>query len=261
MITEPEQLGEIAKFCTAIYGQGTGCEHAHWAIGAHGYFDGDRYTFPKGDWRPREFAYPSMTGRPYSDMLAAAAESDVYVNPYLMNGSKRTKDGAVNLGLLHKDWDGTPEDMDACLDKLDAICGFATKSGTPGHLHIYVPLAQPVTADRHRVLLDALADYLPPGCDKGKKAASDMLRPVGTFNQQGPRPPPGGHRSRWAVGTGRMGQAADRLGHRSRRPGRDPATRFTALRATHSHEPVQPCATGYRRASRACASRPGARYR
>ncbi len=185
MITEPEQLGEIAKFCTAIYGQGTGCEHAHWAIGAHGYFDGDRYTFPKGDWRPREFAYPSMTGRPYSDMLAAAAESDVYVNPYLMNGSKRTKDGAVNLGLLHKDWDGTPEDMVACLDKLDAICGFATKSGTPGHLHIYVPLAQPVTADRHRVLLDALADYLPPGCDKGKKAASDMLRPVGTFNHKG----------------------------------------------------------------------------
>jgi putative DNA primase/helicase len=183
----PDALHEIARFCTAIYGNGDSTGQACWVIGVNGYFtDSGKYEFGKGDWRPQaDFAYPSLSGKPYREMLAAATESDVYVCPYLMKGDKRTKDDAVNLQLLHKDWDGDEANLLACYEKIHAISGFATMSGTPGHLHIYVPLAQPITADRHRELGAMLAAYLPPGCDKGKKATSDVLRPVGTFNHKG----------------------------------------------------------------------------
>jgi hypothetical protein len=184
MVTNDDRLGEIAAFASAVFGpDATGL--AHWAIGVGGHFNGTgKYEFEK--WLPQtEFAYPSMSGKPYRDMLDAAAESDVYLDPYLMNGSKRTKTDAVNPALLHTDWDGELADLPACLEKIAAIGGFAAMSGTPGHLHIYVRLAQPVTAKRHGELLAALARYLPPGCDTGKKAVSDVLRVVGTFHHKG----------------------------------------------------------------------------
>jgi putative DNA primase/helicase len=174
-------LDDLAAFATAFYGDNTGT--AHWAVGIGGHRNGSgKYEFDS--WSPREFAYPSMTGRPYRDMLAAAANSDVHINPYLMNGSKRTKVDAVNLALIHRDWDGELADLSACLERVAALGGFAVMSGTPGHLQVYLPLAQPVTQAAHRQLSEALADYLPPGCDRGKKPASDMLRPPGTFNRK-----------------------------------------------------------------------------
>lgn len=178
-----ESTDDIAAFIAAIYGDTIGL--AHWAIGVGGYFNGTgSYKFT--DWIPqREFAYPNMSGGPYREILDAAAESDVYVNPYLMASGKRTKANAVNLALLHEDWDGDKSDLADCLAKASTIGGCATMSGTDAHLHIYVPLAQPVTERHHADLLAALAAYLPPGCDKGKKAASDMLRPVGTRNHKG----------------------------------------------------------------------------
>ena len=175
-------LAEIELFCRSVYGTnavGLAC----WTKGIGGHLNANgKYVFDRWE-EQREFAYPNLSGARYRDMLDAAAESDVYLSPYLMQSGQRTKANAVSLRLLHCDWDGNPDALASCLEKINGIDGFATLSGTPGHLHVFVPLAHEVTADRHRQLLEMLRHYLPPGADH-KKAASDVLRPVGTLNHK-----------------------------------------------------------------------------
>src|SRR3954468_19634879 len=59
--------------------------------------------------------------------------------------------------------------------------GFVLGSGTPGHGHVLVPLADEVSRDQHERLEEGLRDRL--GADS-KIRASDLLRVPGTFNFQ-----------------------------------------------------------------------------
>jgi hypothetical protein len=188
MVNHDAAINDLAGFAAAIYGPDA-VGNARWAVGVNGYCPNgpSSYKFREGDWREagREFAYPSLTGKPYRDMLAAAAESDVYLCANLMRSGKRSKDSTTELRLIHADWDGDEEHLAECIEKIHAIGGSATMSGTPGHLQVYVRLARPVSVDRHKALTMKLQAYLPSGCDVGKKMPSDMLRPVGTLNHKG----------------------------------------------------------------------------
>jgi hypothetical protein len=93
-----------------------------------------------------------------------------------MRYAARREGEAVTHQLVHNDVDGDPN-----LDKVRAIGGFVVASGTPGHVHVYVPLTEPVPAHWHRALCEGLRDYL--GGDD-KIADNDLLRPPGTLNHK-----------------------------------------------------------------------------
>ncbi|MBJ7340637.1 MAG: AAA family ATPase [Mycolicibacterium sp.] len=96
----------------------------------------------------------------------------------------RTPGSCVGAKVIHVDWDGDPNDTEAVLEKVRALDGFAVASGTPGHIHAYVPLAEPVHAARAKLLCKAFQAALPPGSDKGKHSVNDLLRPPGTINHK-----------------------------------------------------------------------------
>ncbi|MGB0972435.1 MAG: hypothetical protein ACPGVG_15975 [Mycobacterium sp.] len=55
---------------------------------------------------------------------------------YLMWAGKRAKGAAVGHWVIHADVDR--DDLD--LDKVRALGGFTVASGTPGRVHVYIPL-------------------------------------------------------------------------------------------------------------------------
>jgi hypothetical protein len=169
---------DIREYLDACIGDTTGFLHI--ATGANGYFTpGGKYTYPDGDWTQSHFEWPPEADRAVREIGRAAAEprTDVYVCPYLMWGDKRAQGAAVARRIVHADCDG---DID--LDKVHAIGGFAVASGTPGHAHVYVQLAESVPANQHRELCRALGDYL--GDADPKISANDVLRPPGTLNHK-----------------------------------------------------------------------------
>ena len=172
---------DLLAFMQAVYGTGTG--QAHWPVGTGRLDNGKHVVWDE----THRFTYPDDAEAACDEMLAAAdaTGAEVYVCPYLMWADKRTPGGTVERKLLHRDWDGEAANLDECIEKVKAIGGFAVASGTPGHLHVFVPLAENVTSDQRRDLCKALSDYLPPGSDKGKWQTNDLLRPPGTIHRKG----------------------------------------------------------------------------
>ncbi|MGY4650579.1 AAA family ATPase [Mycobacterium sp. URHB0021] len=150
-------------------------------------------------WRERPYTWPAQADKAVNAILAAAPHSDVYVCPYVMKDRTRAKGTAVTHTLVHADIDrGTADSEGTSSEALDDVAqlhvlvhqvqmrsdfdGFAVASGTPGHAHVYVPLAAPVTAAQHEALCRALTKRL--GGDPGKISDNDLLRPPGTFNHK-----------------------------------------------------------------------------
>jgi AAA domain len=181
---DAQRRSDLKRFLDAVYGTAV-AGRAHWAVGIGGHLDASgKYVFEK--FSPQHFAYPGDETAPAVEvMLSAADTGDVYVCPYLMWADKRTPGAAVARPVLHDDWDGDLADMAECLERVTQLDGFALQSGSPGHLQIYVPLAESIPATRHRELCEALHRYLPPGSDPGKKTAENLLRPPGTWNHKG----------------------------------------------------------------------------
>jgi hypothetical protein len=151
-------------------------------IGPH-WTDSGKYVHT--DFRSTDFRYPDDI----SDVERAIEQPhsvDIYVCPNLFYKS-RTPGSCVGAWVVHADWDGGPADQAALLDKVRELNGFAVASGTPGHVHVYVPLASPVLPGRAAALYKAVQDALPPGSDKGKHSVNDLLRPPGTLNHKSVR--------------------------------------------------------------------------
>ena len=122
------------------------------------------------------FSYPADTDAIIATILDySAAGADAYVCTSLMrSATSREKGDQACLWSLHADVD---DEID--LDEVRALGGCAVSSGTPGHLHVYVPLAHEVSLAEWEVLEDDLIERL--GADD-KKAPNDLLRPPGTWN-------------------------------------------------------------------------------
>ena len=124
----------------------------------------------------REHAYPwpADADAVQRDILDAW-KSDVFICPYVMPTRKRAKGEAVARDKIHADIDDM---IDA--EKVRNVGGYAASTGTPGHAHVYVPLAEPVTSPQHEALCRGLGKYL--GGADAKISDNDLLRPVGARN-------------------------------------------------------------------------------
>ena len=139
----------------------------------------DPYRDENGKYRHRQvervrvlLARPGYKAIEY--ITEASRLGDVYACPYPMKHPRRTKGEAAQRILIHAD-------VDQALDenKVAELGGFIVWSGTPGHGHVYVPLAWPITPAQHEALCRGLAAVL--GGDT-KFSDNDLLRPPGTLN-------------------------------------------------------------------------------
>jgi hypothetical protein len=166
-------MSDFREFLDACIGPTTGVLHA--AVGYDIQFVNGKYKHQK--WVETQFDWPAEAGRAEREILREATTADVYVCPNLMVADKRAQGAAAARLNIKADIDG---DFD--LDKVREISGFAVASGTPGHAHVYVPLAESVPAHQYTALCRALGNYL--GNADSKISDNDVLRPPGTYNHK-----------------------------------------------------------------------------
>ena len=151
-VGQPSSDGEVVpaaldrSFLDAVFGDAEG--YAHFAIGRGAHADGGRYRHKS--WQPLVFRWPQQADEAMRTTNAALSEpglNDVYVCPNVLKTDRRNKGTAVTHRLLHSD-----ADMRLDSSKVAALKGFAVGSGSPGHAHIYVPLARAVTLAEYQVL-------------------------------------------------------------------------------------------------------------
>ncbi|MBB2990261.1 hypothetical protein FHR72_001729 [Mycolicibacterium iranicum] len=129
------------------------------------------------DWSERCYEYPAQAGQAARDIAQGAPACDIYVCSSIMRGRTRTKGAAARRSLVHADIDAETK-----ADLVRAVDGFAIASGTPGHAHVYVPVAEELTVTEFEALCRGLGDYF--GGGDAKISDNDFLRPVGTFNHK-----------------------------------------------------------------------------
>jgi hypothetical protein len=166
-------MSDFRDFLDACIGPTTGVLHV--AVGYDMQLVNGKHKHRR--WIETQFDWPSEADRAEREILREATTSDVYVCPNLMVGDKRAQGGAAARLNIKADIDG---DFD--LDKVREIGGFAVASGSLGHAHVYVPLAESVPAYRYTALCRALGGYL--GNADSKISDNDVLRPPGTYNHK-----------------------------------------------------------------------------
>lgn len=129
-------------------------------------------------WAPKHYRWPEQRRQAVADMRAAADDCDVYACPYPMRGNKRAKGEAAARRIVHADFDSGQLDI----ERARSIGGFAVGSGSPGHAHVYVALAEAVSGEWHQKLCRGLGAYL--GGADAKITDNDVLRPPGTLNHK-----------------------------------------------------------------------------
>jgi hypothetical protein len=150
--------------------------YLHTAFGREPYLDKHgKYTHKQ--WIPRVFKWPEESGDAIKFIEEMAPLGDVYVCETLMRSRKRAKGDAVGYQSVHSDVDTGHLDY----IEVEELGGFVIASGTPGHGHAHIPLADEVTEAQHEALCEGLRDHL--GGDN-KIRASDVLRPPGTYNHK-----------------------------------------------------------------------------
>lgn len=179
----PGNLGaELRRFLDLVLGETEGVLCA--AFGVNGYINArGKYTFRKGDWRERAFAWPDD----FDDLLrhvTASAGSDTPADAYAcmalrpLGVTERRKDGALGPMTCWVDLDGPP--VDAAL--YGALEPLRLVSGSPGHEHGFVLLSEPASSrEMWRTIQETLRDRL-AGDDK--IADNDVLRMPGTLNRK-----------------------------------------------------------------------------
>ena len=168
-----------ADFLTFVFGVRHG--HAVIAFGLDGHFDATgKYTHR--NWSEHGYRWPQERDRLLTDVAreAASGNVDVYVCPALRETPHRRKGNAAHHDLLFVDRDGhVPLDV-AALAELGSL--LVVDSGTAGHEHAYVKLADDPGPERREALCRALADRL-GSCD-AKYSDNDLLRLPGTANHK-----------------------------------------------------------------------------
>ncbi|MBA3742494.1 phage/plasmid primase, P4 family [Sporichthya sp.] len=171
-------------YLEAVYGDTVGTVLL--SFGRNGCWDTGRYRYRPGDWVDRVgFTWPSEADALLDTLEKelAAGRVDVYARPYLTpTGQRRTKGNAVSRRLIHADRDGAEPLI--VPKNLPGI--FVVASGTPGHEHVYVPVAGDLDAAEHEAMCRALAATI-GDCD-AKVSDNDVLRLPGTLNYKSDPP-------------------------------------------------------------------------
>lgn len=158
------------------------------AFGRDPYRD-DRGRYKHRTWTELQFNWPDerdLMARTIAQEIATGDRIDVYICPAVRGrwAKSRRKGDALPPMVLWIDLDGPPADPDL----YELLAGFVVASGQPDHVHLYVPLAEPVDIGTHARLGKALAARL--GGD-AKWSDESLLRPPGTFNHKPAVPPAG----------------------------------------------------------------------
>lgn len=166
---------DLDAYLDAMFGDTEGYLHA--SIGVGPYFN-TQGKYKHKLFSGKHYRWPEKRRQVVGDLLAAAEDSDAYLCPYLMVGEKRSQGAAAARRKVHADFDG----HELNTDKAREIDACAVGSGTPGHAHVYVILADSVPAHWHRALCQGLGKYL--GDADAKISDNDVLRPPGTLNHK-----------------------------------------------------------------------------
>jgi hypothetical protein len=164
------------SFLDTVFGQAEG--YAHFAAG-HGAYVEPTGKYSHRNWEPSSFLWPQQADeaiRHLDQILSRPGSNDLYVCPNLLTTERRSKDTAVTHRLLHSD-----ADNGADADKLKPLGAFAIASGSPGHSHVFVPLAREVPLAQYQSLQRGMRDYLN---GDNKISDNDVLRPVGSVNHK-----------------------------------------------------------------------------
>ena len=145
------------------------------ALGLDPYRD-ENGKYKHHKWIEVAFRWPAQADEAITYIEKTGALGDVYVCPYPMKEAKRAKGNAGQRVLIHADVDHELDEQ-----KVAELGGFIVSSGSPGHGHVYIPLAWPVTPAQHEALCRGLAATL--GGD-AKFSDNDLLRPPGTSQLQ-----------------------------------------------------------------------------
>ncbi len=174
-MTTPDTTGiaDILDTFGALYADTRGFLHV--GAGADLYLKNGKPTHRR--WNEKVYEYPAEADQAARDIAAAATAYDMYVCSCLMRGRTRAKGAAVVRRLPHADVDTQLE-----VDQVREVNGFAIASGTPGHAHVYVPVAEELTVTEFDALSRGLVRYF--GGDPGKISDNDFLRPAGTLNHK-----------------------------------------------------------------------------
>lgn len=168
--TTATQADDLNTYLKAVFPDGSGT--LHWATNIPG-------SRNKSDWMENPARWPAISDTIAAQMIREAQRYDVYVCPYLGSTRKRTKGKAAARWVIHADIDG---DLD--VDKVTKLGGFAIASGTPGHAHVYVPLADSISDPKEHERLCRRLGAVFEGCDVAKCSDNDVLRPPGTLNHK-----------------------------------------------------------------------------
>jgi hypothetical protein len=128
------------QFLDEVFGQAQG--YAHFAVGRGAHMD-QAGKYRHSNWEASSFLWPQRADealRYLDHVLCQPGRNDLYVCPNLLATERRSKDTAVTHRLLHSDADGQFDPS-----KILALNGFAVSSGSPGHVHGFVPLAGDAT--------------------------------------------------------------------------------------------------------------------
>jgi hypothetical protein len=173
-------LGDRTGFLALAFGH-----DPHWEVLADG-----KEKYRHRSWTEVQYEWPARRDEMFADVdrELATGPVDTYWCPALRVSSARNGFGgskgtnALPPNCLWFDLDAPPVDQEL----LEQVQPLLVCSGREGHLHGYVPLAEPVPVARHRALNQALSARL--GADH-KWSDDALLRLPGTLNHK--TDPPG----------------------------------------------------------------------
>lgn len=166
--------------------------------------------FAPGDMRQKFYRWPDEFDKLLGDVdNVLNAESsrhenvEVFVAPSLRATPSRRHGTNAPLYWVWADLDGSPTRDE--LDRVNALGAMTVLSGTPGHRHVYLPLARPVSVRTHSALCRALRAAINKDrrLADDKIAENDLLRLPGTLNWKSTDP-----HWVWTKSTGRPAKPA-----------------------------------------------------
>ena len=116
--------------------------------------------------------YPADLVDPFDNidkLLTESQTADVWMSVHLWGSDRCT--------VIRANWSGEAADADEVLEKVRALNGFAV--GWPGHIQVFLPLAEDVDPIEAKELSAALHAHLSPGCDPD--TVGHFLRPPGSY--------------------------------------------------------------------------------
>lgn len=124
------------------------------------------------------FSWPTDRDSIEEFALAQAEDHDVYFVPALQDRPVRRKGHCTELGNIWVDLDGS----EPTAKWIERYRPLVIESGTPGNLHLHLPLAGPVEVGRGTEANRALADQL--GGDRAPTHEAALMRLPGTLNHK-----------------------------------------------------------------------------